>query len=128
MWSHYADSHRGFCVEYKNSLVESLLHQSDYVAQHEIAYECELPIVNIDDDGYSTEPILTKSRCWEYESEHRFVFKNEGLKILSNNPSEVISAIYLGANMDMNSVYAIRLKQFAQENGIKWNAPKSSTN
>lgn len=118
MWSHYADSHRGFCVEYNNSLLDSLSLQSDFVTQHEIAYESELPVVNIYDDGYSTEPILTKSRCWEYESEHRFVFKKEGLKYLPNNPSEVISAIYLGTHMDMKSSVAIQLLAFGKENHI----------
>ena len=115
LWSHYAASHQGFCVEYKDAVEKYLKSLPYYENDRSISYEDAFPI----DNGNPTNAIFTKSRCWEYESEYRFIFKSEGLKIIKIDPCNVINAIYLGALMDVNSDFALKLIKFAKNNGIK---------
>lgn len=77
MWSHYADSHRGFCIEYDfNSL-------KDEVLPLPIVYSENRPLIPwkaaIDRAPESfkeatadlTLGLLTKDQSWEYENEWR---------------------------------------------------------
>lgn len=77
MWSHYVDSHRGFCIEYDfNSL-------KDEVLPFPIIYSENRPLVPwkeaIDHTQESMEAatadltlgLLTKDKSWEYENEWR---------------------------------------------------------
>lgn len=96
MWSHYADEHRGFCVEYDLSLLD----QNNPVLDHifPVVYSTKRRIkTNIsaiakelrqlnrdieennthDDDGYlsNTTPLFfSKGMAWAYEKEWRIVY------------------------------------------------------
>lgn len=118
MWAHYADSHKGFCVEYGECIKHNLSQSTDYIDDHGIYYESTPPQVFNNANGYETEPILTKSRHWEYEHEYRFVFEKEGLHSLGNKPNDTIRAIYFGVEADMNSSLFRTLIMFAQTNDI----------
>ena len=101
MWSHYADSHRGFCIEYDfNSL-------KDEVLPFPIIYSENRPLVPwkaaIDHTQESMEAatadltlgLLTKDKSWEYENEWRVLLP-------AANPPDLkvpITAIYLGAHI-----------------------------
>ena len=101
MWSHYADSHRGFCIEYDfNSL-------KDEVLPFPIIYSENRPLVPwkaaIDHTSESNEQaikdltlgLLTKDQAWEYENEWRVLLP-------AANPPDLkvpITAIYLGAHI-----------------------------
>ncbi|RJT24036.1 DUF2971 domain-containing protein [Buttiauxella izardii] len=81
MWSHYADSHKGFCIEFKG----------EYIAATEVTYEKEIPKLNLIDlckmylNLESNEhmgvliwqALRTKLVEWEYESEYRFQLSND---------------------------------------------------
>jgi hypothetical protein len=100
MWSHYADNHKGFCIEYdlqnEDNLRPFLLP---------IIYSSELFSIQIFEELSSVKKIgstLIKSKEWEYESEWRLVIFNRPLnlpeKIKVPNPK----AVYLGERFAQN--------------------------
>lgn len=97
MWSHYANYHRGFCVEY-DSREGTLLRQ---LAQ-KVNYEDSVPSLTAadfappDNDNAINVLWLTKAKCWSYEEEWR-VMTNDGNKI-HQAPSAIVSVIF-GARM-----------------------------
>lgn len=103
-WSHYADSHKGICIEFDAT-------QMPIGYSFKVKYQENYPEVNYpapqDERGFT--PVLIKSKAWEYEEEFRSILlpessvqaKNDGQSwILSG--SEVTN-IYLGANMSESS-------------------------
>ncbi len=68
MWSHYADSHRGICLEF------STQNEVMCCAQ-QVEYRGEFPVLPLYSDSQddSLVPLLTKSDVWTYESEYRLV-------------------------------------------------------
>lgn len=101
MWVHYANSHKGFCIEYDvDVLKDSIkLDISDNVNLYTVTYD------NLDINDFALkrakkEPIETllsfKSPKWSYENEIRLIFDNNGIKLY--NP-KALKAIYFGLNM-----------------------------
>lgn len=117
MWSHYADSHRGFCVEYKDSIKKPLL--KNCIDNRPIDYKKELVEIDECGDGYELDPIFRKEERWGYEKEERFLYEEVGLHSLGNHPAECINAIYLGCNIDNKSKCYQEIIEFALKNGIK---------
>lgn len=97
MWSHYANHHRGFCVEY-DCREGTRLRQ----LAHEVQYEDEVPSLTAADfappnNEHAIDILwLTKAKCWAYEEEWR-VMTNEGNKA-HQAPSRILSVIF-GARM-----------------------------
>ena len=76
MWSHYGNSHKGFCVGFnvselfnvfKDSFLGRVLYKDNFPNIHDIK-KC---IINNDYDTID-ELNFTKSKEWEYEKEYRF--------------------------------------------------------
>ena len=97
MWSHYANHHRGFCVEYdcrKGTKLRALAHK--------VRYKDAVPSLTAADfaSPNNEDAIdimwLTKAKCWSYEKEWR-VMMNEGGKNYQA-PSAVTTVIF-GARM-----------------------------
>lgn len=106
MWSHYADSHKGFCIEYDFSEPED-----------EILSKLPLPVVYsekrpsvpwkaaIDNSVENMEEayaeimmgLLTKDKEWEYENEWRILI---GATEDSELVMPKVSCIYLGASIE----------------------------
>jgi len=99
-WSHYADSHKGFCVEYDASVLPI-----SYAFK--VQYKDEYPEATYPPPSNELGfiPILIKSKAWEYEEEYRIIFipeakslpKNDGTSLLLDGSE--IKNIFLGANM-----------------------------
>lgn len=89
MWSHYANSHKGFCLEYDFKMLKELI-----TLPLPVKYSNDLPN-DIDD---KLKLIFTKSKEWSYEEEWRLVKPAEKCVSQSNIISPI--AIYLGINMD----------------------------
>lgn len=69
LWSHYADSHRGFCLEFDAS-TDIFGHAM------KVAYQTEYPVIEFtesDDDENLKRSVLTKAKFWAYEREYRLV-------------------------------------------------------
>ncbi len=78
MWSHYADQHRGVCVEYGvSSLAAKKLHPVAYGDSRKVkASQIRNWILNDDSDAQQTIDkisLLTKSKEWAYEREWRLL-------------------------------------------------------
>lgn len=76
LWAHYADSHRGICIEY------DFTHTSTIgIVPLEVNYQNNYPSIDIfsknrDGDDMLKYSLLTKHECWKYEGEHRSLKMN----------------------------------------------------
>jgi len=126
-WAHYADSHRGFCVEYNSSILPiSCAFKVDYSNKYpEVTY----PVPN---DVRGLKPVLIKSSEWAYEGEFRTIFvpeagqqpANDGTaRFLSGN--ELIN-VYFGALMEEDhKKLVLRLLELGPFNPGVWQAKLS---
>ena len=121
MWSHYANKHIGFCVEYdftklKSIEAKSMLFPVIYSKKRAMLpmqlfdfsdvknvklVENELPIPEI------VEALLVKSEIWKYEEEWRIICF---LKNLTEQKlfEDMISKVYIGANITEKDEKLIR--------------------
>ncbi len=128
-WSHYADSHKGYCVEYSTSgLLLSQVYRVRYTDKfpslafpmfgdirklyyktQEIASHKKDEKLSLDLDMKIIEPILNKSREWKYEEEYRSIYKPGAPLQLANNESSLLLAgdeitnVYFGCNMSKDN-------------------------
>lgn len=129
MWSHYADSHTGFCIEYdfNNIKWENLL-----VYPLPVLYSKERPLIPYyiwggkDIEKAKKElmiGLLTKDIVWSYENEWRFIISKQDKTELVMPP---ISCIYLGVNikydnkikiMNIAKRFNIPVKQMTKDRG-----------
>ncbi|MCW1834082.1 DUF2971 domain-containing protein [Pantoea ananatis] len=86
MWSHYADSHKGFCIEFK----------SEYIKAEKVTYANRIPSLKTIDlmkvslfDGPHEKlgndilaALCTKLEEWKYESEYRVILSRKQAEIL----------------------------------------------
>jgi len=105
-WAHYADSHKGFCLEYDATLLPVSL-------AFKVQYQDSYPTVD-----YPTpkgqrafQPVLIKSLDWEKELEYRIVIPS-GTSVLKDHkivspdskllslPENAIKKIFFGVNVD----------------------------
>lgn len=83
MWSHYADSHQGFCIEYdietwerddvRKQLLFPVIYQTNFYdsTNHLLNYIQKSEFNNL----YPIIAGSTKSKHWEYEQEWRFIIQ-----------------------------------------------------
>lgn len=107
LWSHYADEHKGICVEYDlmrespevNAFLQPLIY-SDKIHKIETFEE----LTSLQKIGYT----LIKAKDWEYEKEWRItVLKDNNIlpdKLAVSKPK----AVYLGTRFDQNDENLIR--------------------
>lgn len=122
MWSHYADCHKGFCIEYDISKM-----------RNNKAKQCILPVVYSDNWYDITQDLLCpnknqiwiksclyKYKAWEYEKEWRIIYPEEHNWLEDEynfNFSEAITAIYLGVNIEQKNLESI--KEWTKDKNIK---------
>ncbi len=105
MWSHYANHHRGFCVEYdcqKGTKLRTLAHKVRYTDAVPSLTAADFASPN-NKDAIDTM-WLTKAKCWSYEKEWR-VMMNEGGRNYQA-PSAVTTVIF-GARMPESDRFII---------------------
>jgi hypothetical protein len=96
MWSHYADSHNGFCVGFdKKELLKPI--QGSF---GKVIYSSSIPEIGLFDDSLSgfVEIFMTKSNVWEYEDEYRLVKIGASKQSINFNTSS-IKEVVLGFKM-----------------------------
>lgn len=112
LWSHYADKHRGFCVEFDSrrlylfciKYLKDLESQSRRGLQsiifRNVTYTDKYPVLNayrMELPEWNTR-LLTKSNDWGYEQEYRIVwFYGADKKLIVDNG--IISKVILGCQM-----------------------------
>lgn len=105
LWAYYANSHRGFCIEYDMDELLEFRMRDEYVT--DVKYCSEMPIINFSDflhsNHYGKIKILndkllaTKSIRWEHEQEVRIVTGQAGLR---NYRFEALKSIYFGVRCE----------------------------
>ncbi len=99
MWSHYADRHRGICLELD---IRTL---PDDLQFHRVVYSNERPHVNLFTDWQESHKItvLTKNDEWCYEAEWRMVLHSPpsapDFPGEADAPKDFIHGVILGARM-----------------------------
>ena len=102
MWAHYADSHRGICIELapiRDGFVGRALP---------VHYSDDIPKVNFYTSNkfeIAKASILTKSTAWSYEEEYRLIEPSYGLKDM---PKGQISGIIFGCHTSNDDKKEVR--------------------
>lgn len=111
MWSHYANSHTGFCIGYDS---HKLVNTSKLGKGGPINYGVEFPDVNSTNSTYeenfeqnSFRETHSKSQEWEYENEYRLMtLKPNGFQKkdrIIRLPDDVINEVTLGIQISSKS-------------------------
>lgn len=124
MWTHYADSHRGFCIKYELSdkITHSFQEDSDNVS-----FSILLPVVYTENKVDIYERLNTqtsfalKKQCWSYENEARLLTfdttRNGEFVGIPLDDESYISEIIFGYNCSKEAIVSIQ-KILKDEIGI----------
>jgi len=100
LWAHYANSHKGFCVEYDlNMLLETFKTEKVFsfpVIYNKVPPEITIADVNIKNNGLIHKMCGFKSKRWEYEEEHRIITDFSGKQSYNHL---ALKSIYFGLRM-----------------------------
>jgi Protein of unknown function (DUF2971) len=118
MFSHYADNHKGVCLEFDFKETDEWLFKVSYSDKFPI-WEDMFIQEKVKDVVRST--ILTKSTDWKYENEWRFLEQTDGVKNLSNVCK--LSSIIMGCNISYENEQ--KLKQFCNSQNLEANLYKT---
>ena len=117
MWSHYADYHRGFCIQFVRSPENEL---GDIERTRPVSYSREYPsphpFVKNGMERLYDELFFTKAKGWAYEKEWRML--NDKGDIPLPLPGD-ISAIIFGLNMPKEHQKTIK-NLMSDDQGIKY--------
>lgn len=92
MWSHYANSHKGICLEF-----DTLVDPEFFVYPINVVYAEEYPNLEFTDKKFTTDVLRTKSKDWEYEQEVRIYKPQFGYHYF--NP-ESLKSVLFGCNIE----------------------------
>lgn len=110
LWSHYANSHSGFCIGFKAS--QLLFNESRFGAGGKVMYTKEFPVVLPTDDTATKifKQIYTKSSIWKYEDEYRCTKhggSDQTVKFTVNEVQEIIVGLAMHPS-NIESIVRIR--------------------
>jgi len=119
LWSHYADSHRGYCLRYKK---EILLRDIKPHLYGDVVYDdTSIDLISAVDDfaNISSNIIFRKSSCWAYEDEvrliHNDIAENEAnVSKAEVHTEEAIDCVILGYSFDMANLHELKA-QFSND-------------
>lgn len=115
MWTHYAQEHMGFCIEYQFSPEDYM--RNDIKSRtasrlFRIRYASSNSAINVDEQKTTELAFLTKSFDWKYENEVRMLQYKPANGALrqqySLNSETKISAIYFGVRCPDSTISIIR--------------------
>lgn len=106
MWSHYADAHAGFCIEYrvdKARLGADALGRGRFL-QQQVQYVSTLPEICLSEVLFAPHQVLgrllsTKSIEWAYEREWRLIHLAQSRALVALPEGMAISALIGGIRM-----------------------------
>lgn len=102
LWVHYANSHKGFCIEYDlEELTDTRDKDFNIKGSVHVSYVNERPEIIEKENTFSIQKKVfgTKSLPWNYENEIRLIFEKSGVKRYSKS---AITGIYFGLNINSN--------------------------
>ncbi|AEA43542.1 DUF2971 domain-containing protein [Fluviicola taffensis] len=102
LWAHYANSHKGFCIEYDmDKLIDNFSNEELY--PFPVKYSRVPPQIGLNEliNGNLLSIIKkisgTKSKKWKYESEVRIIRNLSGKQVYNH---KALKGIYFGLNME----------------------------
>ncbi|WP_422006105.1 DUF2971 domain-containing protein [Roseivirga pacifica] len=104
MWSHYANSHNGYCIGYNSEL---LFNQINTVRFSRVEYDDELPKFKLEEDYHlrMLKYAFWKSSVWSYEEEYRMI--NDKPRTTLKLDPVVIQEIILGNKLSQSVKFSI---------------------
>lgn len=106
LWAHYANSHKGFCIEY--DLDQLLSKQNPKHLFFDIQYSDKIPNLDFSQFLSQNNPDILmqkmlgyKSQRWEYERELRIITENQGTNTYDYR---AVKAIYFGLKMPKSTI------------------------
>ena len=129
LWAHYANSHKGFCIEYDLDILlkndgENHIHSFPVLYSNKPPSIGFLDVIRNKQNSMIKKFAFHKSKRWEYEQEHRIVTSKIGLN--SYNP-KALKSIYFGLKIsesDKNQI--INLLQLRDINFYQIELEKNS--
>ncbi len=122
MWGHYADKHKGFCLEYDVEKLTKELPLLLPVVYTENPFDASdiLDMRGIDDKFAVICPALFKSKDWSYEKEWRMIRFDRNDEIELYNVPDAITGVFLGFNTFSSDVCdkVDKLEKIANEMNI----------
>jgi len=105
MWSHYADFHRGFVLEFRIPIMgtmDSQKYSEERLLPLPVTYSVERPHIDLGTElpnQLVKKLLFTKSVDWAYEEEERAIDRNRGPGIHRYRRDEILSSISAGMRM-----------------------------
>lgn len=112
MWSHYADSHKGFCIKYSLSKdMQAFQNSEEYRLIRSVKYSSEAIDLDSQREIDGLDALFLKSSDWGYENEVRlltYITKTDSpfLSIPLDHESK-IEEIYFGIKTDRKTIDSI---------------------
>jgi hypothetical protein len=105
MWSHYADCHRGFCLQFD---IKSTFYPFGELL-FKVEYSSSYPQIKVlrDYENQTRKVLLAKSDFWKYEKEWRIFNPDSGPGILAY-PPDMLTGVIFGCEMPHESRQMIR--------------------
>lgn len=114
MWSHYADNHKGICLEFNGKL-------DIFKEAMEVDYLEDRPTINsLKKDSLNKimrNTLTTKSIDWKYESEWRIIRQVNGVGAVKINP-DTLTGIVFGAACEKKTISDITKANFSRANPV----------
>ena len=108
LWSHYADSHKGFCIEFNiNEIIQNKVKRIIFPEIIKIRYRKEPPTYSLSFmENMTYKKLLkiligTKSKSWKHEDEIRILFNELGFQEIN---SQSIKSIIFGVNASEKNI------------------------
>lgn len=108
MWSHYAESHQGFVIEFdekSNFFNQKRSDNDEFGHLREVIYQQARPSIVLS-NTHANELLLTKGLIWEPEEEWRMLWprsNDPGEPCLLDFPSSAVKSVIFGCNMTNNN-------------------------
>jgi len=123
MWSHYADSHKGFCLEFDTKY--PLFDKAFKVDYSAVFPKIDQVGLLLDDDlDQILKMFSTKYINWEYEEEWRSIYEEPDT--LLGYDGSALTGVYFGAEMDSTHKEIIALILQGQNLNVKFYEGKKS--
>lgn len=115
MWAHYADSHRGICIQYRVKPANLIEEESKVVKLLDVNYDKPFPL---NGNIPFVDSLCVKGDYWRYEKETRLImYSRKQLSDYYSQDGYEIEAVYMGCRIE----YEKRdyLKDMLRGTGIK---------
>jgi len=116
MWGHYAENHRGFCIEYdlEGPKAVQFRHNLYPVVYRDKPYDLTPWAVSLVDGSpvfnpqWPTLGLIHKFNGWEYEREWRSISVSLEIEPDHDRPAPTPTRVFLGSKMEMANKQAFR--------------------